>query len=182
MKTFIVVPEGLAQDNEGRYFVSDHYAAALDLVLSIAELKDRIFLAPANSFGAHQEEDYFGRDYLLSKQCTSQMELIHRDIHRPKYLDTLDNASFLRRDLRQRGLWPVGPVILVCNRPHKLRSWLMFRICGYSIISVITSKATHRTGRKMVKRLWFYDLPYVQYFYEAAAIIYDCCRFIFLNE
>ena len=110
MKTFVVVPEGLAQDDEGRYYVSDHYAAVLDLVLNTAVREDRILLAPANSFGAHQEEDYFGRDYLLSKQCKSQVELIDRDIHRPTYLDTLDNASFLRRDLKQRVSGPSDPL------------------------------------------------------------------------
>jgi uncharacterized SAM-binding protein YcdF (DUF218 family) len=182
MKTFIVVPEGLAQDNEGRYFVSDHYAAALDLVLSIAELKDRIFLAPANSFGAHQEEDYFGRDYLVSKQCPAEIVLIERGIQRKVYLDTLDNASYLKKHLKLQGNWPLEPVTLICNKPHRLRSWLMFRLCGFSIASILTSVAVTRTGRTMVKRLWFYDLPYVQYFYEVAAIIYDCCRFIFLHE
>src|SRR6187200_1099552 len=107
MKTFIVVPEGLALDNEGRYFVSDHYAAALDLVLSKAEHTDRIFLAPANSFGAHQEEDYFGRDYLVSKQCPADILLIDRGIPRKLYLDTLDNASYLKKHLKQQGNWPL---------------------------------------------------------------------------
>ena len=181
MRTFVVVPEGLALDDQGNYHVSDHYAAALDLVSAKAKAEDKIFLAPANSFGAHQEEDYFGRDYLLNSQCLAKLELINRDIQRKEYLDTLDNALYLRKYLQQQGNWPYGSMILVCNKPHKLRSWLMFSFCGYRIEKVWVSKAAHRTGRKMVKRLWFYDLPYVQYFYEAGAIVYDCFRLIFTN-
>jgi uncharacterized SAM-binding protein YcdF (DUF218 family) len=182
MKQFIVVPEGLAVDAEGNFHPSDHYMAALELAMALAEPGDRIYLAPANSFGAHQEEDHFAQDYLKGRNCKAEIRLISDDIRRDQYLDTLDNAVYLRRDLKQKGEWPMLPVTLICNRPHKLRSSLMFRLCGYNVVETVTSTATQRTGRKMVERLWFYDVPVVQYFYELAATVYNGCRFIFLKD
>jgi hypothetical protein len=182
MRLFIVVPEGLALDEQGNYYPSDHYMAALDLVMSLAKTEDRIYLAPANSFGAHQEEDHFGYDYLRERYCRSDIRLIDHDIERERYLDTLDNAVYLRKDLKRRGEWPLGPVTLVCNGPHKMRSSLMFRLCGFEVMETVTSKAVKRTGRKMVERLWFYDVPLVQYIYELAATVYNSCRYIFLKD
>lgn len=55
MNTFIVVPEGLAQDGDGNYYASDYYVAVLELALKNAGPGDTIFLAPVNSFGAKME-------------------------------------------------------------------------------------------------------------------------------
>lgn len=181
MRTFIVVPEGLAVDRRGAYHASDHYQAALDLAMELSSSSDTIYLAPANRFGAHQEEDLFGRDYLQSMNCAAQVELVSPEIPRRGYLDTLDNAHVLKMDLMQKGRWPLGGVTLVCNRPHALRSLLMFRLCGYQVRELRTSRAGQRSGTRMVSRLWFYDVPTVQYFYEIFATVYGCCRLPFLN-
>jgi len=179
MKTFIVIPEGLATDTEGYFFVSDYYAAALDLVNLECNEEDHIFLAPANSFGAKQEEEYFGRDYLIARKCNAEIELIDRDFQRDAYLDTLDNAMYLKAHLKKHGKWPLDPVILICNKPHKFRGWIMFKLCGYSINKVLVSRPVNRTGRLMVKRLWFYDVGFVQYFYETAAIVHNIIKFVY---
>ena len=182
MGTFIVVPEGLAVDNHGAYHASDHYLAALDLVREISGPLDTIYLAPANSFGAHQEEDLFARDYLRSRDCAAEVEVISHEIQRRGYLDTLDNADLLKQDLLRKGRWPLGPVTLVCNGPHRLRSSLMFRLCGYHVEVVRTSRAGQRSGNRMVGRLWFYEVPAVHYFYELFATAYGCLRFPFLKD
>ena len=65
VRKIVVVPEGLSTDQDGRYYASDYYMAALDLAKELAGDDGEIYLAPANTFGAHQPEDYFGRDYLL---------------------------------------------------------------------------------------------------------------------
>lgn len=177
MRTFIVIPEGLATDSGGRFFVSDYYAAALDKVVLASNTNDQIFLAPANTFGAMYEEEYFGRDYLLEKQSKAEIELIDRDFQRGSYLDTLDNALYLRTHLIRKSKWPLEPVIIVCNKPHKLRVWIIFRLCGYKINKMIVSRPVSRSGRKMVKRLWFYDFIFVQYIYEVAAIFHNIFKF-----
>lgn len=182
MRNIIVVPEGLATDASGNYHISDHYRAALDLVMAISSPGDVIYLAPANAFGADREEDMFAMEYLRSRNCMASVEVISRDIVRKGYLDTLDNAVYLKKDLVRKGRWPLGPVALICNRPHRLRSRLMFRACGYDITEIHTSKASARSGNRMVERLWFYDLPWVQYFYELAATAYGCGRALFLKE
>lgn len=43
MSTFIVVPEGLAQDGDGNYLVSDYYAAVLELALENAGGGDTMY-------------------------------------------------------------------------------------------------------------------------------------------
>jgi len=179
MQTFIVIPEGLATDQAGQFYVSDFYAAALDLVLLKSVKGDHVYLAPANSFGAEYEEDYYGRDYLNAKGCVATIELIDRSIHRKKYLDTLDNAKYLKQHLILQNNWPLNPVLLVCNRPHRWRAWVMFVINGYKIRKVYLTKPEIRTSHKMVKRLWFYDVPVVQYSYEAVALVYNVIKFIF---
>jgi hypothetical protein len=180
MRTFIVVPEGLAVDSQGVYHASDHYKAALDLVMELSGPPDTIYLAPANSFGAHQEEDLFARDYLRSGGCVAEVQVISHDIPRQGYLDTLDNARLLKKDLICKGRWPLGEVILICNRPHSVRSRIMFRHFGYNIKEVKTSRAVERSDNRMVSRLWFYEVPPVHYFYELFAITYGCIRLPFL--
>lgn len=181
-KRVIVVPEGLAVDAGGVFHPSDHYMAALDLAMEIAGREGEIFLAPANDFGAHQPEDHFGADYLLEKGCLCRVECIGSSMQRAGYLDTLDNAKYLKRHLRETGRWPLGEVTLVCNRPHRLRSALMFGKFGFEVTETRVSKALQRTGHRMVKRLWFYDVPVVQYFYEMAATVYNVARFYIEKE
>jgi hypothetical protein len=181
-RCYVVIPEGLSVDKEGKFYVSDHYMAALDLVAAASGDEDRIWLAPANDFGAGKPEDHFGLAYLREKGCRAVIGVIDDGIGRRGYLDTLDNASYLRKHLRLTGNWPLGGIILVCNRPHVWRGWLMFRLCGYRIEKVKGSRPAARTGRKMVKRLWFYDVPAAQYIYEAIAIVYDSFRFLLFSK
>jgi hypothetical protein len=181
-RCYVVIPEGLSTDGEGKFHVSDYYMAALDIVDGMSRDQDRIWLAPANDFGADSTEDHFGVAYLREKGCRGIIGVIDDGILRRGYLDTLDNATYLRKHLRLSGNWPLGMIILVCNRPHVWRGWLMFRLCGYRIGKVIGSRPALRTGRKMVKRLWFYDVPGVQYIYETIAIVYDSFRFLLFSK
>ncbi len=177
VRKVVVVPEGLSTDREGRYYASDYYMAALDLARELAGNDGHIYLAPANNFGAHQPEDYFGRDYLFEAGCRCRVECVGSSMKRVGYLDTLDNAKYLKHHLQENGQWPVGDISLVCNRPHLFRSALMFRKFGFSIAETRVSTVKQRSGRRMVRRLWFYDLPVVQYFYEIAAMIFNLGRF-----
>lgn len=177
VKKVVVVPEGLSVDQQGRYFASDYYIAALDLAKELAGDEGEIYLAPANNFGAHQPEDYFGRDYLLERGCRCRVECIDSGIQRDGYLDTLDNAKYLKRHLQEKHQWPLGKITLVCNRPHRFRSALMFRKFGFDVAEIRVSAVTQHSGRRMVRRLWFYDLPIVQYFYEIAATMFNLGRF-----
>lgn len=76
VRKIVVVPEGLSTDQDGRYYASDYYMAALDLAKELAGDDGEIYLAPANTFGAHQPEDYFGRDYLLETGCSCRVECV----------------------------------------------------------------------------------------------------------
>jgi len=179
-KTFVVVPEGLAKNLEdNKFFISDFYKAALDYVLNNSTAIDHVYLAPANSFGAHQEEDYFGCDYLKENGCLATVILIDSNINRNGYLDTLDNAKFLKKHLLAQRLWPLPPIVLVCNKPHKWRSKLMFSWFGFQVEQIITTRPLKRTKLKMVKRLWFYDYWWAQYPYELAALVFNSIRYIF---
>lgn len=177
VRRVVVVPEGLSTDQDGRFYASDYYTAALDLAKEIAGDDGEIFLAPANKFGAHQPEDYFGRDYLLEIGCRCKVECISSSIQRHGYLDTLDNAKYLKRHLQDLHRWPLGRITLVCNQPHRFRSVLMFRKFGFDVAETRVSKVTQHSGRRMVRRLWFYDLPIVQYFYEIAATMFNLGRY-----
>jgi hypothetical protein len=178
VETYIVIPEGLSIDKEGRFYASDYYMATLDLVCRLCKEEDRVYLAPANTFGAHQPEDHFGSYYLRQHGCRADIGMIGDDIQRKGYLDTLDNAVYLKGYLQRIHQWPPGEVILVCNRPHAWRGYLVFRFCGYKIKKVAGSRPSVRSGRKMVRRLWFYDVPVIQYFYEIFAIVYNSMRFL----
>jgi len=177
VRKIVVVPEGLSTDQDGRYYASDYYMAALDLAKELAGDDGEIYLAPANTFGAHQPEDNFGRDYLLETGCSCRVECVGSSMKRVGYLDTLDNAKYLKHHLQETGQWPLGDISLVCNRPHLSRSALMFRKFGFSIAEVRVSTVMQHSGRRMVRRLWFYDLPMVQYFYEIAATMFNLGRF-----
>lgn len=177
VRKVVVVPEGLSIDQKGRFYASDYYMAALDLARELASDDGEIYLAPANDFGAHQPEDYFGRDYLMASGCKCRVECIGSSIQRKGYLDTLDNAKYLKQHLQETGQWPLGNITLVCNRPHQFRSELMFRKFGFSVVETRVSKVMQHSGRRMVRRLWFYDLPLVQYFYEIAATVFNLGRF-----
>lgn len=178
MKEYLVIPEGLSEDEDGRHYPSDFYIAALDEVSRRAENNDRIYLAPANYFSGDSPEDYHGMAYLKSIDCKGEIIVIGHRADPEKYLDTLDNAQYLERFLKERNQWPIGPVIMICNRPHKLRSLVVFKLCGYSIKEAIGTRPRKRSGSKMVRRLWFYDNLAVQYIYEAIAIVYDSFRFL----
>jgi hypothetical protein len=180
MKTWILVPEGLATDVQGNFAVSDYYKAVLDLFVQLRKPGDRAFLAPANSFGAARPEDHFGFQYLKERQVTDGVEIIGDDIPRVGYLDTLDNALLVKRHLTETGRWPLGAVTLVCNRPHKLRSAIMFKLIGFSVDRVLTTRPAVASGKRMVRRLWFYDYPIVQYIYEFFAFLYGCFRFFMI--
>jgi hypothetical protein len=178
LRTFIVIPEGLSVDETGKFYPSDYYMAALDMAMSLSTEEDLIYLAPANTFGARQPEDLFGKDYLKANHCPGTICVIEETTSRTGYLDTLDNANYLKKWLAAAGRWPIGKVILICNRPHRWRSYLMFFFCGYRIERVLGSRPSSRTGRKMVGRLWFYDVPVIQWAYEMAAIAYDSIKWL----
>lgn len=181
MKTYIIVPEGLSTDSKGKYFASDFYIGVLDKLLEVCSPGDRVYLAPANNFGAHQPEDYFAYDYLIEKKCIIHPEVIDKAIMREDYLDTLDNAILLRKHLLMHDKWPLGPVTLICNKPHKWRSYLMFKFCGYNVQKVLTSRPSQKSERRMVRRLWFYDISLIQLIYEILAIFYNTLKF-FINK
>jgi len=177
MTAHIIVPEGLAfveEQGNKRCGLSDYFEAVLNRIVETVPSNELIFISPGNYFGCEfSEEDHAAR-YLLSQRSDLNVG-IPSNVRDRNYLDTFDNARLLRAWLQKQGLWPLGEVILYCNAPHSLRSWLMFRLCGFNINQVTTCRPK-KISRKIVSRLWFYDYLIVQLIYELLGTFYDSVR------
>jgi uncharacterized SAM-binding protein YcdF (DUF218 family) len=163
----VVVPEGLAFDAAaGRAltvpsfvseavlkYVLDHYAGR------------RILIAPANSFGAPAPEHEVMAAWLATRGCAS---VETPPVTAAGYIDTWGNAVELRRWLKQRGLWPLGPIVLVVAFRHARRARLCFSRNGFAVTSM--SAVTYPVeGIPIVPRLFYYNWPRLHQVYERFA-------------
>lgn len=176
----IVVPEGLAYEVKFKNLqcsLSDYYQAVLDEVIKNASKDDIVYLAPGNYFGCDYAEEEYALTYLLERR--PDFNILFPSVGQERsYLDTFDNARFLRIWLESKLLWPLETIYLYCNSPHQWRSWLLFRLCGFKIDQIITSRP-QKVVKKIVPRLWFYNFFIFQIFYELLSIVYGLIRYIY---
>jgi len=176
----VVVPEGLAAERnepEQNCLLSDYFEAVLRRVVRDAQAGSTVFVAPANTFGCRLTEEQYGAAYLMGERTDLTVEIPTYVRDRP-YLDTFDNARVLRSWLERERRWPLqARVTLYCNAPHVLRSYLLFRLCGFDVARVVGCRPA-AVRRKIVRRLWFYDYPAIQIAYEALGIVYGFVRWI----
>lgn len=179
MVAHVVVPEGMAYQTVqevGQCLLSDYYEAVLARVIRAVPLNGQVFLAPGNRFTCAAYEELYAADYLQSRR-PDLCVILPVDISDRIYLDTFDNAKLLRTWLQKEGRWPLEEVTLYCNAPHRIRSSVLFRLCGFNVKLVVGCRPKV-VCRKIVSRLWFYDYPIIQTFYEGTALLYNFGRWI----
>ncbi|CAD5954045.1 hypothetical protein PCC9214_02743 [Planktothrix tepida] len=177
MVSHIVVTEGLVyrEDFAQYYFLSNYFEAVLQQVLKQVSVEEKVFISPGNSFDCPESEEQCAAKYLLHYRPELQV-IVPENVKDRPYLDTFDNARLLRKWLEQQEKWPLDDVILYCNKPHALRSQLMFKLCGYNVQEVITSYP-ELAYRRMPFRLLFYHYLPANLVYEWGALVYDLIRF-----
>ncbi|BBD56457.1 YdcF family protein [Planktothrix agardhii] len=177
MVSHIVVTEGLVfrEDFAQNYFLSNYFEAVLKQVLKQVSENEKVYISPGNCFGCPESEEDYAAKYLLNHRPELQIFVPENVKDRP-YLDTFDNARLLRKWLEKQEQWPLEEVILYCNKPHALRSKLMFKLCGYKVQQVITSYP-ELANRTMPLRLVFYHYLPAHLLYEWGALVYDLIRF-----
>ncbi len=167
--THIVIPEGLNQDGS----LSAYFEGCVREVARRAKAGDTVYVAPGNSFGHARVEDEVAAERLLALR--PDVRVRWADAGRERYLDTLDNATELRRWAEREGMWPLAPCVLYCNRFHVARVWFCFRLGGYRVHEVVGASPVERRGQ-IVRRLWYYDFAVANVIYEALALPYAALR------
>jgi hypothetical protein len=169
----IVIPEGLNRLDGTGQRLSDYYEACLRSVAGMAAVGETVYLAPGNTFGHAQTEDEIAADFL--QELRPDLIEHHVSATRPHYLDTLDNAVWLREWARGHSCWPMAECWLYCNRYHVMRTWLCFRIAGYCVRRIVAC-APAKSGGRITQRLKYYDYPAANVVYEGLAIAYTFLR------
>jgi hypothetical protein len=173
-RNFIVVPESLSADAAGRPTgkPSFAYRQVLDYAGRTAERNDRVYLAPANTFGGSITEERAAYAYLTDRQ--PQFELLCPGINLPSlaqhdgYVDTWGNAILLRSVLEIRS----KTFELITTHLHAQRARWCFEQVGFCLNQV------HRVryvvdGERVTRRNFYYRYPLVHRGYEAMAFIRD---------
>jgi hypothetical protein len=169
----IIIPEGLNRLDCTGQPLSDYYEACLRRVARMAANGEAVYLAPGNAFGHADPEDEIAAGFL--RQLRPDLVTHHVGDARRGYLDTLDNAVWLREWVRRHNRWPMAECWLYCNRYHVLRTWLCFRAAGYRARRIVACAPPKRRGL-IVPRLKYYDYPAANLVYEALAIGYTFLR------
>jgi hypothetical protein len=163
----IVIPEGLNRLGSAGPPLSDYYEACLLRVAETAANGEVVYFAPGNAFGHPHSEDEIAAGFL--QDLRSDLVTHHVRQERRGYMDTLDNALWLRAWAHRLNLWPMEECWVYCNRYHVARTWLCFRIAGYRVRRIVACAPAHRSGR-IVPRLKYYDYPAANLVYEVLAI------------
>ena len=169
----IVIPEGLNRLDGTGQPLSDYYEACLLRVAVMAGNGEAVYLAPGNAFGHAHPEDEIAASFL--QQLRSDLITYYVGGARQGYLDTLDNAVWLREWARRHNQWPMAECWLYCNRYHVVRTWLCFRVAGYQARRIVACAPAKRSGL-IVPRLRYYDFPAANLVYEALAIAHTFLR------
>lgn len=169
----IAIPEGLNRLDGAGQPLSDYYEACLHWVAEMAAKGEAVYLAPGNAFGHAHPEDEIAAVFL--RQLRPDLITHHIEDARCGYLDTLDNAVWLREWARRNNRWPMTDCWLYCNRYHVVRTWLCFRFVGYRARRIVASAPAKRSGL-IVARLKYYDYSVANIVYEALAIGYTFMR------
>jgi hypothetical protein len=174
----VIISEGLcaaSEDNLKPNPLSSYYAKVIETVSQLAETGEEVFFTPGNNFSHPCREDIYAVRYLETLRKDLKTNYIDENFV-GKNLDTLDNALLLRDWLIHRRRWSLQHAHLYCYRFHTLRSWLLFRLCGFSVEKIISSNPKVKS-KDIVPRLWFYNYPLVHILYEIAAIMYSLMRY-----
>lgn len=169
----IVIPEGLNRLDCASQPLSDYSEACLRRLAELTANGEAVYLAPGNAFGHAHPEDEIAAGFL--QRLRPDLRTQHVGLARRGYLDTLDNAVWLREWARRLNRWPMAECWLYCNRYHVLRTWLCFRVAGYRVQRVVGCAPRKRSGL-IVLRLKYYDYPVANLLYEALAIGYTFLR------
>jgi hypothetical protein len=170
----IVVPEGLNRRVPGIEGLSAHYQECLRQVALRAADQDRVYLAPGNAFGYDRLENELA--LLRFREMRPALTAYTVTPRAGRYLDTLDNALFLRQWAMECGHWPLPEADLYCARFHSFRSRLCFRAAGFRIRQVITSAPAGLRRGYVTTRLFYYEIWPAHICYEVLATGYALLR------
>lgn len=177
-RSFIVVPDGLAADRQGRALAAPSFAYrwVLDWVASNLGSDDEVLLAPANRFGGEVSEQEAARRYLFGLGVSASIVCFEADVG--AYIDTRGNARLLRRHLEDAGRWPPPRATLVSYALHLPRARLVFRQEGYALERCVPVPPPRFVPGSIVRRLWYYRVPALHRLYEAGARLASRLRLI----
>jgi uncharacterized SAM-binding protein YcdF (DUF218 family) len=178
VRSWIVVPDGLAADAAGR--ASDRpsfvYRQVLDRLTREVDPGDRILLAPANRFGGEVSEQEAARRYLAGLGRT--LGVVCFEVDDGRYVDTRGNARLLRRHLEDAGEWPLEHCVLVSYHRHLPRARIVFRQEGFVWDSSLPVRPEAFVPEPIVGRLWYYRFPALHTVYELGARLLSRLRLI----
>ena len=169
MNYFIVVPEGLKSSSDKDTQPSFVFKQVLEYTSSAVVQGDRVFFAPANSFGTGSTEQKIGGNFLKELIQDKRITISLQDMQYKKYIDTFENAILLMRQYPELKNLPIQ---LVVANIHSYRAKYCFKMAGFKI------KKIHRVRYKIfnepiVNRLWYYRYPYIHCIYELIALLWD---------
>jgi uncharacterized SAM-binding protein YcdF (DUF218 family) len=165
-KSFIVVPDGLAADAQGRPLQKPSFVfrPVLDAVAGMAGSNDIVYIAPGNHFGSGRYEQTVAADYLLDLGVRAT---IYAPVVSDRgYIDTLGNAESLKPHLVDAS--HAHTCELVCSAVHARRAEMCFRRAGFVPIRVHRIPVP-RESEPVVRRLWFFRYPPAYALYEFLA-------------
>ena len=175
---FVVVPEGLAAaarpDVPSR--PSWVFEAVLERCHALARGADHVYLAPANTFGQADAEQFAAHRFLDALGPTYAITSFPTDTRR--YIDTRGNAVLLREWLAAHGRWPLPRCVLVANDLHLPRARLVFGQEGWRFDRCEGIPRGAGRPQPVVRRLWYYNHTAAHRAYEALALGLSCLRWI----
>lgn len=168
---YIVIPEGIAADKNGRPLPKPSfvYRQILDYTLHIVRDGDTIYLAPANSYGGKSEHE-LGYEYIRHANRREVM-IYCPEVTYNHYIDTLGNALHLRKFLQKTGDERIT-FDLVCAYLHSYRASYCFRKQGFKI-RCVHRVFYHTENENIVSRWWYYKYKPLHILYETAAFLRD---------
>lgn len=175
---YIVVPESLAADAAGRATdrPSFAYRQVLEYALQVAGPADRVYLAPANSFGGPVTEELAAYNFLRSRQAACALLCpgltLPAVTGRPAYVDTWTNAILLRRVLDRRD----AGFELITTHLHAPRARWCFAQAGFRLTRVHAVRYALEPGH-VLRRNFYYRHPRLQWLYEALALWRDKLKY-----
>ena len=172
----VVVPDGLAAPTAWGPALpapSFVFRAVLDHIAR-NHSERRVYIAPANHFGAGVHEHIVALDYLAQRGVRDVVAIESKIGNR--YVDTWGNAVQLRRQLEAREAWPLSPVVLVVAKRHAKRAHLCFQRAGFSIAKLDDVDYQIPNNEHVVWRLCYYRHPRIHRLYEFVAALRDRWR------
>ncbi|MBI2497634.1 MAG: YdcF family protein [Opitutae bacterium] len=172
------MPESLAADAAGRPTDQPSFAfrQVLEQVLKLAGADDRVYLAPANSFGGAVTEEQAAYHFLRSRQAAGRLLCpgltLPAVVGRPDYLDTWGNAILLRQVLDR----PEAAFELVTTQLHAARARWCFAQAGFRVSRVHAVRYAVEPGRVM-RRNFYYRYPRLHWCYEVLALWRDRLKY-----